>query len=252
MLDTAFRASASLADFPNIVAGQSTRHGGVSEGPYASLNLGISTADDPGAVAENRRRFFAALGFDADQTASAHQIHGDSILHVRAPGRYEGYDALVTTEQNLLLNVTVADCTPILVYDPVQEAIAAIHAGWKGTVLKIAAKTIQQMELLFGTRAEDCSAYIGTCIDRCDYEVDADVAGHFDEKFAVWNEEKQKFQLDLKAANRDQLLAQGLLYQNIEISPHSTASQVGDYFSHRAEKGITGRMLAVIAMKTVI
>jgi YfiH family protein len=251
MLDIAFRPSTLLTDFQHIVAGQSTRHGGVSMGPYASLNLGISTADDQSAVSENRRLFFAALGFEPEQTASSHQIHGDSILHVRAPGRYDGYDALVTTEKNLLLNVTVADCTPILIYDPVKEAIAAIHAGWKGTVLQIAAKTLQQMKALFGTKGEDCRAFIGTCIDRCDYEVDEDVAQHFDEEFAEWNAEKNKFQLDLKAANRAQLLTQGVPYQNIEVSPYSTVAHVADYFSHRDEKGITGRMLAVIAMKTI-
>lgn len=251
MLDTAFQPSALLADPLLVVAGQSTRHGGVSSGPYASLNLGISTADDPRAVAENRRRFFAALGFDTDQTASAHQVHGDSILHVEKPGRYDGYDALVTNKKNLLLNVTVADCTPILIYDPVNQAIAAIHAGWKGTVLQIAAKTIQEMEALFGTRGQNCRAFIGACIDRCDYEVDEDVARHFDSRYAEWNVEKQKFQLDLKAANKAQLLAQGIQNHNIEVSPFSTATHVSDYFSHRAEKGITGRMLAVIAMKNV-
>jgi len=251
MLDIAFRPSVLLTDFQYIVAGQSTRHGGVSVAPYASLNLGISTADDQSAVVENRRLFFDALGFDTAQTASSHQIHGDAILHVRAPGRYEGYDALVTNQKNLLLNVTVADCTPILIYDPVNEAIAAIHAGWKGTALQIAAKTIQQMKTLFGTKGDDCLAFIGTCIDRCDYEVDEDVAQHFNEEFAEWNAEKQKFQLDLKAANRAQLITQGVQYQNIEVSKYSTVTHVADYFSHRAEKGITGRMLAVIAMKTL-
>ncbi|HRK80376.1 MAG TPA: peptidoglycan editing factor PgeF [Saprospiraceae bacterium] len=251
MLDIAFKPSILLAHLPDVVAGQSTRHGGVSEGAYASLNLGISTADDPQAVAENRRRFFAALGFDAAQTASAHQVHGDAVLHVQAPGRYDGYDALVTTKKDLLLNVTVADCTPILIYDPVNQAIAAVHAGWKGTVLQIVAKTLQKMETLFGTRGYDCQTFIGTCIDRCDYEVDEDVARHFDAEFAEWNAEKGKFQLDLKAANKAQLLAQGVQNQNIEVSPYSTASCVADFFSHRAEKGITGRMLAVIAMKNV-
>lgn len=251
MLDIAFRYSTLLAGFPNIVAGQSTRHGGVSVGPYASLNLGISTADDLHAVTENRQRFFAALGFDTEQTASSHQVHGDAVLHVQAPGRYDGYDALITTQKGLLLHVTIADCTPILVYDPEREAIAAIHAGWKGTALEIVSKTLLEMKSLFGTRAEDCRAFIGACIDRCDYEVDEDVALHFDPEFVQWDDQKRKYQLDLKAANRAQLLAQGVYPQHIEVSPYSTASCTGDYFSHRAEKGLTGRMLAVIAMKSI-
>lgn len=238
-----------FADFPEVVSAQSTRHGGVSLPPYATLNLGLSTADNPEHVAENRRRFFAALGFAPDQTASSHQVHGAEILHAQVPGRYEGYDALVTQQQGLLINVSVADCVPVLVYDPVHRAVAAIHAGWKGTTQGIVRRTLACMADTFGTRGADCRAYVGVCIDGCDYEVDGDVALHFDEAFRVWDAARSKYLLNLKAANEAQLREVGLLPEHIEISPFSTVAHNRNFFSHRAEKGLTGRMLAAIGIK---
>ncbi len=240
-----------FADFKEVAAAQSTRHGGVSLPPYATLNLGLNTTDNPKHVAENRRRFFAALGFAPEQTASSHQVHGAEILHVQTPGRYHGYDALVTQQKGLLINVSVADCVPVLVYDPVQRVAAAIHAGWKGTAQGIVRRTLAYMAETFGMHSADCRAYIGTCIDGCDYEVDEDVAVHFDEAFCLWDAARGKYLLNLKAANETQLREAGLLSEHIEISPFSTVAHNCDFFSHRAEKGITGRMLAAIGIKPV-
>lgn len=246
-----FYPSNIFASFPQLVACQSTRHCGVSAPPYHSLNLGMSTADAPESVQENRRRFFAALGFDEAQTASSHQVHGAEVLTAVRPGRYDGYDALITQEKDLLLNVSVADCTPILVFDSGQEVIAAVHAGWKGTTLGILSRTLEKMQREFGTKQENCYAHIGACIDGCDYEVDEDVAGRFDPAFAQWDPRKGKFLLDLKAANRAQLLAAGLRPERIEVSPFSTVTHNSDFFSHRFEKGLTGRMLAAIGLKSI-
>jgi len=240
-----------FSQFPQLAAAQSTRHGGVSAPPYNSLNLGWSTADNQLNTSENRRRFFSALGMKENQVASAHQVHGDSILHVSNPGRYDGYDALITREKDLLVCVSVADCTPILIFDAKNEAIAAIHAGWRGTALSIVSSTLEQMKTVFGTQGRDCYAFIGTCIDVCDYEVDADVADYFDTAFKKMNPQIGKFFLDLKLANRQQLVEGGLSPERIEISPFSTLTHNSDYFSHRAEKGITGRMLAAIGMKSL-
>jgi polyphenol oxidase len=240
-----------FASFPQLVACQSTRHGGVSAAPYHSLNLGWSTDDAPENAQENRRRFFTALGFDEAQTASSHQVHGAEVLTVVRPGRYDGYDALITQEKDLLLNVSVADCTPILIFDSGQEAVAAVHAGWKGTTLGIVSRTLEKMQVQFGTAPKDCYAHIGACIDGCDYEVDEDVAGQFDPAFAQWDSRKGKYLLDLKAANRAQLLASGLRPERIEVSPFSTVTHNSDFFSHRFEKGLTGRMLAAIGIKGI-
>lgn len=240
-----------FSQFPQLAAAQSTRHGGVSAPPYNSLNLGWSTADNQLNTSENRRRFFSALGIKENQVASAHQVHGDSILHVSKPGRYDGYDALITREKDLLVCVSIADCTPILIFDAKNEAVAAIHAGWRGTALSIVSSTLEQMKTVFGTQGRDCYAFIGTCIDVCDYEVDADVADYFDTAFKKMNPQIGKFFLDLKSANRQQLVEGGLSPERIEISPFSTLTHNSDYFSHRAEKGITGRMLAAIGMKSL-
>ena len=156
----------------------------------------------------------------------------------------------ICKEKNILLTVTVADCTPILLYDQKQKAIAAIHAGWRGTVDKIVMKVLKQMKASFGTLAKDCFAFIGTCIDECSFEVDADVADHFEVTVKRWDEQKGKFFINLKKENQLQLIRAGLSLEQIEISPYSTVLNNQDYFSYRKEKGTTGRMLAVIGMKS--
>ncbi len=232
--------------FPELVAAQSTRHGGVSAAPYQSLNLGKSTDDDPASVAENRRRFCAALGFHPAQLALSKQVHEDKIQVVNTPGQSEGFDALVTNKPGILLGISVADCTPILIFDRKTRAVAATHAGWKGTAAGIVTKTLHCLAENFGTQAADCRAYIGTCIDECSFEVGDEVAAFFADEVKRFDPAKGKFFVDLKKANMAQLLAFGLPAENIEISPYSTVLHNEDYFSHRKEKGLTGRMLAVI------
>ena len=237
---------AIFTPFPGLVAAQSQRHGGVSVAPYASLNLGKSTADDPAAVAENRQRFCKALGFQTSQLALSKQVHEDRIQVVDAPGQSEGFDALVTNQPGILLGVSVADCTPILVFDRKNQAVAAIHAGWKGTVAQIVAKTLTVMNEYFGTVGTDCFAYVGACIDECSFEVGEEVAAVFALDFKRFDADKGKFFVDLKKANQQQLLDFGVPTRQIEISPYSTVLHNADYFSHRKEKGLTGRMLAVV------
>jgi YfiH family protein len=234
--------------YPWLIAAESTRHGGVSSEPYASLNLGLYTDDDPADIRENRRRFFGAIGTTASQVAGARQVHGCEVHYVEEPGQYEGYDALITDRPGLFLTVTVADCTPILLADIRRRSIAAIHAGWRGTIAGIVSKTMEAMRRHFGADPRDCRAYIGTCIDACSYEVDADVADHFDDPFRQWDASRGKFLVDLKAANRAQLIHQGVPSGQIEISAHDTVRHNEDFFSHRKEKGHTGRMLAGIGM----
>jgi YfiH family protein len=237
-----------FSQFKNLVAAESTRHGGVSLAPYDTLNLGGSTQDKPELVAENNLRFFASLGIGLDQVAKSHQVHGSEVLAVRKAGRFEGYDAMITNVAGIQLAVTIADCTPILLFDPQKKVIAAIHAGWRGTVLQIVRKTLLVMNQEYGSVSKNCYAYIGTCIDHCSFEVGEEVAEHFGVDHKEWNDIKQKYFVNLKAANRDQLIAEGVDPKNIEISPYSTVLNNDDYFSYRKENGITGRMLATIGM----
>lgn len=238
--------------FQNLVAAESTRHGGISPFPFASLNVGLNTNDSPENVQENRRRFFAAIGIDDNQVASSLQVHGDRILTVTKPGRFEGYDALITNRPNQFLTVTVADCTPILIYDAGQHAVAAIHAGWRGTTARIVEKTVQAMQIQFGTRPSDCYAYVGTCIDQCSFEVGNEVAEQFDEPHKQFDAGKQKYTIDLKAANVAQLIKTGVPLTQIGVSPYSTVLNNSDFFSYRSENGNTGRMLAVIGFQSVV
>jgi polyphenol oxidase len=242
------RRAGIFESFENLAAGVSTRHGGVSPAPYASLNLGKSTDDRPENIAENRRRFCDALGFRPEQMAWSKQVHGDQILTVTAPGGTEGFDALITDRPGILLTVSVADCTPILVFDTKNRIVAAIHAGWRGTSARIVEKTIARMAEIYGASSPDCRAYIGPCIDECAFEVGAEVAEAFDDAFKRFDPARNKFFIDLKQANRAQLLNAGIPDQYIEVSPFSTVSHNGDYFSHRTEKGVTGRMLGAIGL----
>lgn len=248
-VNSMFREPAIFSRFPHLAAAESTRHGGVSPAPYASLNLGKNTDDDPANVAENRRRFCAALGFSPAQMAWSKQIHSDQIRVVSEPGGAEGYDALVTNRPGILLAVSVADCTPILIFDVKNKAVAAIHAGWPGTAARLVEKTLRRMSVEFGTKGTDCYAWVGTCIDECSFEVGEEVAVQFDAAFKRFEAGRGKFMVDLKKANAAQLLAFGVPENQIETSPWSTVLNNEDYFSHRKEKGKTGRMLAAIGLR---
>lgn len=243
-----YRSPALFSSFPGLIAAESTRHGGVSLAPFRSLNLGINTDDDRVNVDENRRRFFRAIGAGGYPFASSYQVHGNEILYATEADRYTGYDAIITDKVGLLIGVTVADCVPILVYDPMHRAAAAIHAGWRGTVGCIVTKTLAQMQQRFGTEAGQCYAYIGTCIDECAFEVGPEVAEQFDPAFKRACTGSDKSLVDLKAANAHLLSMAGIPATQLEISPFSTVTHNNTYFSYRAEKGQTGRMLAVIGV----
>ncbi len=245
---TLFRRPGIFSPFPGLIAAESTRHGGVSPPPHASLNLGLNTDDRPENVQENRRRFLTALGIPQGRLATSYQVHGNEVLPTRQPGHYEGYDALITDQKGIFVAVGTADCTPILVYDPVREAVAAIHAGWRGTAKKVAREALLAMQEAFGTKPEDCHAYLGSCIDQDNYEVDKNVARHFDPEHKREETERGKWFVSLKQANKAQLLGLGVPEEQIEVSPYSTWKHNDDYFSHRKENGTTGRMLAVIGL----
>ncbi|WP_373512753.1 peptidoglycan editing factor PgeF [Persicitalea sp.] len=243
-----FRIPDIFSGSPDLIAAESTRHGGVSPFPFDSLNLSVHTADAPENTSENRRRFWQALGIEEHKVATSYQVHGNEVLNITKSGYYEGYDALVTRHVGVAVAVTTADCTPILLYDPAQRAIAAIHAGWRGTVGGIVRKTVVKMQNEFGSAPADILAYVGTCIDECSFEVGNEVAGHFLKQHKYFNLKAGKYYVDLKKANRDQLIGAGLTDSNIQLSPYSTVLNNEDYFSHRLENGKTGRMLACISM----
>lgn len=278
----AFLEAAPLTATGLCVAACSTRLGGVSSGPYASLNLGgRSVADDPACVRENRLRFARALGIDARRQVVPRQVHGAGVLAVpaglpeeRAPHsapdgeparephrepdmvwRLDGEgDALVTAEPGPVLTVTVADCAPVYLLDPVRRAVGLAHAGWRGTVAGAAPAALAEMARLFGTRPRDCLAVIGPCIGPCCYEVDDMVIRPLAARTPRWREAVReraggRWALDLKAANAAILAEAGVPERNIFRSAYCTACRRDLFYSHRGEGGVTGRMAAVIALR---
>ena len=233
-----------------LVAAQSSRLSGSSVFPFQSLNLGLFSNDKPGNIVENRQRFFSNFDIDPENIAHSFQVHGSKIKRVEYPGLYQGYDALITNKPGIYLAVSIADCVPVLVYDPKSKAVSAIHAGWRGTKAEILTKTIDGMTDAFNTNPRDCFAFIGTCIGSSNFEVDADVADHFEDSLKKWDKEKEKYFVDLKAANRELLLKAGVQNSKIGVSPFCTVEHNESFFSYRKEAGQTGRMLAIIGVKS--
>lgn len=230
---------------PGLVAGVSTRHGGLSESPYSSLNLGIHTDDTPEIIEQNLALFCADLGISPADLARSYQVHGDKIWVTGRAGYQSGFDAMVSVQPGVFAGVGIADCTPILLADPVTRVCAAVHAGWKGTVAKIVEKTAKRMIDNRGSNPSDIHAYIGPCISLAHFEVGDEVAAQFDEVFK--SRKGAKWHVDLKAANAAQLQALGI--QQLEIDSSCTVENNADFFSHRKEKGLTGRMLALIGFQ---
>jgi purine-nucleoside/S-methyl-5'-thioadenosine phosphorylase / adenosine deaminase len=268
----------ALAKLPWLVHGFSTRPGGVSllNGEKV-LNLGFTEWDSKESVLENRRRFQSALGATDLKLISLKQIHSDVIhLFDAAPAEPCRGDASVTNRSGLLLAVQTADCVPILLVDPKKRAVAAVHAGWRGTLQRIVVKTIGQMQMQFKSKPADLLAAIGPSIGGCCYEVGTEVATQFQSQFAEapeWFDEfrtgdepnpiqwlnmmppghqppPQNVLLDLRKANRGQLLGAGLRVPNILVTDLCTACRRDLLFSYRREGAQSGRLMSVIGILT--
>jgi len=236
------------AQFPDLIVAQSERTGGVSPVPFDSLNLGRYTEDDPANVRENRRLFARALGVESGQLSGGRQVHGAEVKRVEKAEECTGFDAFVSNVPGTILTVTVADCVPVLLYDPQRRAWGAAHAGWRGTVAQVVSRTLTALEAQFGSRPADCFAYVGTCISGPNFEVSRDVAEQFAPAFVQGGFANDKYRVDLKAANAAQLLAGGVREGQIEISPYCTVADNERFFSYRKAGGQTGRTLGVIGL----
>jgi YfiH family protein len=261
-----------------LVHGFSTRPGGVSDSNGEKvLNLGAVEWDTREHVEENKRRFQAALGASDLTLVSLHQIHSDVVRTFESvPAKQCKGDASATNRAGLLLGVRTADCAPVLVVDPKKHVVAAIHAGWRGTLQRIVSKTIGQMQMEFGCREQDLLAAIGPTIGGCCYEVGTEVASAFAAKFANASEffdelrtgdepnplqwlnmmppghqpPPNKVLLDLKKANQLQLLEAGLREGNIFVTELCTSCDVGRLFSYRREGAASGRLMGVVGMRS--
>lgn len=238
----------------------STRFGGVSEGYLSSLNLGIHRGDKPENVLQNYRILGAAVGFRPEDTVFTHQVHSDIIDRVGKADRGRGLnvevdhpcDGLITNETNVVLTVFAADCTPVLLYDPVCGAIGAVHAGWRGTAAGIAAKAARMMCEEFGCKPEHIRAAIGPCIGPCCFETDADVpeamlAAFGDAAKAAIRPVGQKYYVNLKELNAVALRRAGVA--QIDIAAACTACEPERFWSHRRVGGQRGSLAAMIMLR---
>lgn len=254
--------------FPDDVAvhGVSGRLGGVSKAPYDSLNLGLHVQDDAENVWENRKRFFHSLGLDAEKLVTPEQVHGDHIERVTMADAGRGAkdygecipqtDALITDEPGLPLMLCFADCTPIFLLDPEHHAAGLVHGGWKGTVARLAGKTVQRMGEEFGTKPEDLLAGIGPAIGPCCYEIGKETEARFreafpghEEIFTPRDEATGKVHVNLWEANAIALRDAGVPGEQIDRAETCTSCEHKWYFSYRADGGRTGRHAAVIALR---
>jgi YfiH family protein len=267
----------AFSKIPWLVHGFSTRPGGVSDVDGEKvLNLGAVEWDSRENVEENKRRFQSALGANDLTLVSLHQIHSDLVRSFAvAPSKPGKGDASATHQPGLLLGVRTADCAPVLVVDPKKRVVAAIHAGWRGTLLRIVTKSIGQMQMEFGCRPADLLAAIGPTIGGCCYEVGTEVASAFAAKFSNAAEffdelrtgaEPNPLQwlnmrppghqpppknvlLNLAKANRLQLLEADVREQNIFVSDLCTACRADFLFSYRKEHARSGRLMSVIGIR---
>lgn len=231
-----------------------TRHGGVSKVPYNSFNLGLHVFDNKDDVCQNRELFASSLGLKADNMLYMNQIHGSEVVIVNHMlSEVPTCDALVTNLPKIALCVLTADCIPIILVDTKNNAIAAIHAGWRGTVQRIVAKTLDAMQLQYGSKPEDISAYMSPGIQSCCYQVGEEV--YLAVKQSIPNFEQviqpssTGYRLDLQEANRQLLLNLGIKIQNIHLDKICVCCQNETYFSYRADNGQTGRMAMSVWMK---
>ena len=257
-------------EFQWLRAGFSTRQGGgsvaYSAGDAGEQDLDWTAEDDAAVVAANRRRFVDAVGDRDAELVTVRQMHGGVVQIVKrgrgALATHEGRavlegDGLITREHGLMLGIQTADCVPVLIADTRTRAVGAFHAGWRGTLAGIVALGVDAMRKEFGSRPEELVAAVGPAIGRCCFAVGEEVRGQFEERFGYAGElfslEGGQIYMDLWEANRRQLVEAGVVPGTIRVVGECTAcARLEDgrrrYFSHRAERGYTGRMMSVIGV----
>jgi YfiH family protein len=229
-----------------VISGISTSQGGVSRDPFG-LNLSFSVGDAEENVRTNRKLFFEALGIPPDRVAIPRQIHSNVVQYARSPGSYPSCDGLITDIPGIYLCVTVADCLPVLIVDTKRKVVAAIHAGWRGTVSMISQVGVMKMVNELYCKPEDMVAYIGPGAGGCCYNVGADVGKMFAPEFT--RVEEDNIFIDLKAAIVAQLISCGIARESVAVSPQCTIDNPALFHSYRRDKKSSGRMMGVIGLK---
>jgi polyphenol oxidase len=232
-------------DYKDIICGFSTKIAAGRTAPYY-FNLSFSVGDNREIVEQNRIIFFSSVGLKYNNVAWQAQVHGDNVTYVEEGGPVGESDAMFTDKPGIGLAVSVADCVPVLIYDPVVKIVAAVHSGWRGTAKKILSKTISKLKE-FGCNSENFIAYIGPSISKNIYEVGAEVAENFNKKYlsSIGN----KYLLDVAGINYNVLLDSGVRKSNIQLSALCTYAMKDILHSYRRDGLKSGRSLGIIAMK---
>ncbi|SFL99730.1 conserved hypothetical protein [Gracilibacillus orientalis] len=246
-----------MSNNSDIIAGFTTREGGVSLSPYQSNNLGFHVEDNASDVLQNRKHVADAISFPLDKWIMAEQIHGNHVQISKSNDSGSGAfsrddaipetDGLVTTEKNVLCAALFADCVPLFFADRKNGIVAISHAGWKGTVSNIAKETVDRFKQL-SSDTKDIEVVIGPSICRSCYQVNDHVIRHIDAKYVdSYQGFNGQYHLDLKHLNFQLLLDAGVSPDHIHISKYCTAHH-STFFSHRRDKHPTGRMIGFIAL----
>lgn len=236
----------SLLSFMGVTHGFTTRQGGVSSGPFESLNLHEKLGDDPECVRKNQVFLAKRASFPLSSLCQVVQVHGNRAVWLSQPEKNQQEADAMVTNVPLTLSVKYADCVPILLADG-QGTVAAIHAGWRGTVKNVVREAIVLLQER-GVSVQDIRVAIGPSIGPCCFEVDADVAAQFTEisTDCVLQHSSSRYRVDLWKANRILLEREGVLSPNIDVNPPCTACHPALFFSHRRDGVPSGRHLAFI------
>lgn len=254
-----------------VVAFSSTRHGGYSQGHYAAFNINNYCGDDPAAIQKNREALCHLLGIEDKRLLMPHQVHRAEVAYINTSfldltpeeqkGKLEGIDAIITNIPGICIGVSTADCIPLLLFDGRRRVACAVHAGWRGTVQRIAEKAVAAMTACYGSQPSDVVAQIGPGISLKSFEVGQEVYDAFAaEGFCMEEisrlmpssqgiENEEKWHIDLPACNRLQLLEAGLQNEQIHTLPVCTYEQHADYFSARRLGIHSGRIFTGIMLK---
>jgi YfiH family protein len=234
-----------------------TRKGGFSQTPYHSLNMSTSVGDHPRIVTKNIDHACRAVDISPERTVSCHLVHGSDVLVINKSNRRQvvGFaDGMITRDHDIFLFMRFGDCTPLLLFDPVQGAVGLTHAGWRGTMQNVTRATIEKMVKQFQCRPKDIIAAIGPSIGPCCYEVGQDVDRAAEAAFADpdglfvrRNGRSKRRHFNMWEANRRQLAESGV--EHIIQSTLCTACRTDEFFSHRAEMGLTGRFGVIIGLR---
>lgn len=233
----------------------STRRGGVSEGPFRSLNLGQAAGEDPERVQENQQRFFRAAGLIDARLVAVRQVHGTEIVDVaEIPDReIVSADGIITDNPGVLLTIQTADCIPVLMVDPNRRAVAAVHAGRVGTASGILKTAVARMEERFESDPKDLIVALGPAISGACYEVPDECLVPFRGRYSGWRDFSRhigggQWLLDLPEAARHQLIAAGVPEEQIRRTPYCTFSESARFFSYRRDGSPTGRLMGAIGI----